>query len=113
MIVNWKKYFNSTNPIIDRYLQKYGFEFLKQTFEKLKRADIEKKPYISVIKFRGSKITAVIQKNDYKLAINMLLDLCVRLEHYELCSEIKGYINNPQTRKRRKVINVTKKIVMI
>lgn len=113
MVVNWKKYFNSTNPIIDRYLQKYGFEFLKQTFEKLKKAELENKPFIYLIKFRGSKIISIIYKSEYKSAIKILLDLCIRLEYYELCSEINGYINKPQKRKRRKVINVTKKIVMI
>ena len=36
MIVGWKKYFNSTNPIIDAYLQKYGLKFIYQTFSKIK-----------------------------------------------------------------------------
>lgn len=110
MVVNWKKYFNSNNPIIDKYLQKYGFQFLKQTFEKIKKAESSKRQFIYLIKFIDSDIVAILHKNDYKLAMNMLLDLCIRLEFYELCSEIKSYINKPQ-RKRRKVTNVTKKIV--
>ena len=112
MVVDWKKYFNSNNPIIDKYLQKYGQDFLKQTFYKIKKAEASKKAFIFLIKFNNSDIVAILHKSEYKLAIQMLLDLCTRLEFYELCSEIYSYKNKPQ-RKRRKVISVTKNIVTV
>jgi hypothetical protein len=113
MIVGWKKYFNSTNPIIDRYLTKYGLEFIEQTFRKIRRAHTTKKPYILLIKFRDSDAVSILHQNEYKYALEMLLQLCIKIEYYEVCSEIESYIKNMDKRKRRNVKKVVKQFAAV
>jgi uncharacterized protein (DUF1330 family) len=88
MNVNWKKYFTSKSTSIDSYLSKYGFKFLEQTSHKIKRAIQHKTPYIILIKFRNSEIISILKEEEYELALNLLLKLCIRLEYYEICSQI-------------------------
>ena len=113
MRVGWKKYFNSSNPVIDKYLEKYGLKFIDQTLAKIKRAHTEKKPYISLIKFRDSDIVSILHQNEYKCALEMLLELCIRIEYYELCYEIESYIKTMDIRKRRKVRKVAREFVPV
>ena len=113
MIVGWKKYFNSSNPIIDKYLSKYGLEFIEQTFAKIKRAHTTKKPYILLIKFRDSDAVSILHQNEYKCALEMLLQLCITIEYYELCSEIESYIKTMDKRKRRNFKKVTKQFSIV
>jgi hypothetical protein len=113
MIVGWKKYFNSSNPIIDKYLSKYGLEFIEQTFRKIQRAHTTKKPYILLIKFRDSDAVSILHQNEYKSALEMMLQFCIRIEYYELCSEIESYIKNMDKRKRRNVKKVVREFATI
>jgi hypothetical protein len=108
MRVGWQKYFNSSNPVIDKYLEKYGLKFIDQTLAKIKRAHTTKKPYISLIKFRDSDVVSILHQNEYKCALEMLLKLCIRIEYYELCSEIESYIKTMDKRKRRNVKRVAR-----
>jgi hypothetical protein len=89
MTVEWKKYFTSKSNNIDSYLSKYGFKFLDQSAQKIKRGIQQDLPHIVLIKFRNSDIISVLKKEDYELALNLLLKLCVRLEYYEICSDIQ------------------------
>lgn len=109
MIVGWKKYFNSTNPIIEKYLSKYGLEFIEQSFLKIKRAHTTKKTFTLLIKFRDSDVVAILHQNEYKRALEMLLHFCIKIEYYELCSQIESYIKTMDARKRRNQKRVTKK----
>jgi len=111
MVVNWKKYFNSTNQIIDKYISKYGLDFINQSFNKIKTAQISKKPYIVLIEFRDSDIVSIIYQNEYEYALKLLLQLCIRIEYYELCTDIEKSIESINKRKRR-ISNAESKIPM-
>lgn len=89
MIVDWKKYFTSKSANIDSYLKINGFNFLEQTSLKIKRAIQQGNPHIVLIKFRNSEIISILKEEEYELALNLLLKLCVRLEYYEICSDIQ------------------------
>ena len=89
MTVDWRKYFTSKSRSIDSYLSKYGFKFLDQSSQKIKRGIQQDLPFIVLIKFRNSDIVSILKKEEYELALNLLLKLCVRLEYYEICSDIQ------------------------
>lgn len=103
MIVGWKKYFNSTNPVIEAYLKKYGLKFIDQTFLKIKRAHLTKTPYIPLIKFSDDETIALLYQSEYHHALKLLLNLCVRIEYYEICTDIQKCITSMDKRKRRSV----------
>ena len=103
MTVDWKKYFTSKSTSIDLYLSKYGFKFLDQSFQKIKRAINQNKPYITLIKFRNSDIISILRNDEYELALNLLLKLCIRLEYYEICSKISDTLK--QIEKTKFTIN--------
>jgi hypothetical protein len=94
MIVKWQKYFDSSNPIITFYIKKYGFDFLKQSFYKIKNAYHKKLPYIIYIKFYDDDIAAVIYQTEYESALTHLLNLCIELEYYELCVDINSLLTS-------------------
>jgi formate dehydrogenase maturation protein FdhE len=42
-----------------------------------------------------------------------MLQFCIRIEYYELCSEIESYIKNMDKRKRRNVKKVVREFATI
>jgi hypothetical protein len=103
MTVDWRKYFTSKSTSIDSYLSKYGFKFLDQTSQKIKRAIQQDLPYIVLIKFRNSDIISVLKKEEYEEALKLLLKLCIRFEYYEICSEIQKTLN--QVKQSKSTVN--------
>ncbi len=99
--VKWQKYLNSSNPSINRYLNEYGDNLLHQTFQRLKQAIKSKKSHIILFRFKDSDIISKIYQKDYITALEVLLNLCIRLEKYELCSEIHSYIKLLKLKKVR------------
>jgi uncharacterized protein (DUF1330 family) len=99
--VNWKKYLNSSNPIINNYLSDFGDEFIIQTFQRIKLANQKRKSQIILIRFKQSDIVATIERKEYVLALEHLLQLCINLEKYELCKDIHTTINS--IKRKRKV----------
>jgi hypothetical protein len=111
MNVNWRRYFNLSNPIIVNYISKYGKRFIDQSFFKIKRAHTLKKPYIFLINFNGSNdIVSVLYQNEYEEALNYLLKLCIHIEYYEMCSQIQNQLISMDRRKRRKTNNSNVKV---
>jgi len=104
--VSWKRYLDSKNPLISEYLSLYGDDFILHTFETIKSAHIQKKSKVILVRFKHSKIVATISKEDYALALDYLLKLCIKLEKYEFCSEIKSFIDNMKIKsiKKKKVL---------
>lgn len=92
-IVNWKKYLDGTHPIIVKYISKYGKDFIVQTIHRIKSAHLQNKSKIIIIKFRESDIISVLDQKDYAYALKLLLNLCLKLEYYEVCTEIQKTIN--------------------
>jgi hypothetical protein len=104
MNVNWRRYFDLSNPTIVKYLSKYGIRFIEQTFFKINRAHAVKKPYIILIKFNGNDdIVSILYQNEYEEALNHLMNLCIKIEYYELCAEIQKQLISLDKRKRRKI----------
>jgi hypothetical protein len=90
--VSWKKYLNSSNSTINKYLSDFGDEFIQQTFQRLSYAIKNKKSEIVLIRFKDSDIVSKIKKEEYVQALELLLELCVKLEKYELCRDIHNKI---------------------
>lgn len=90
--VLWQKYLNSSNPTINRYLSDYGDSLLQQTFQRLTLAIKSKKSHIILFRFKESDIVSKIYQKDYMSALEMLLNLCIKLEKYEICRDIHNQI---------------------
>ena len=99
--VAWKKYLNSSNPIINRYLNEYGDNILHQTFQRLTSAITAKKSHIILFRFKDSDIVSKIGKDEYIQALEHLLTLCIKLEKYELCRDIHNELKIIQLKKAR------------
>ena len=90
--VKWQKYLNSSNPAINKYLNNFGDELLQQTFQRLTLAIKSKKSHIILFRFKDSDIVSKIYQRDYISALEALLNLCIRLEKYEMCRDIHNQI---------------------
>jgi hypothetical protein len=99
--VKWQKYLNSSNPSINRYLNEYGDSILQQTFQRLANAIKTKKSHIVLFRFKDSDIVSKVYQKDYIIALDTLLNLCIRLEKYELCSEIHSHLKILKLKKAR------------
>jgi len=99
--VLWKKYLNSSNKAIDRYLSKYGDDILHQTFQRLRLAIKSKKSHIILFRFKDSDIISKIGKDEYVLALEHLLNLCIKLEKYELCRDVYNELKLIKLKKAR------------
>jgi hypothetical protein len=101
--VSWKKYFNSSNTTINKYLSDFGDIFLQQTFHRLISAIKSKKSKIILFRFKDSDIVSTITKDEYISALEQLLQLCIKLEKYELCKEIHSELKLLKLKENRKV----------
>ena len=99
--VKWQKYLNSSNPSINRYLHKFGDELLQQTFQRLTLAIKSKKSQIILFRFKESDIISKIYQRDYITGLEYLLNLCIRLEKYELCRDIHNQLKIFKLKKAR------------
>jgi hypothetical protein len=113
--VDWRKYISPTNDVLNEYLMNYGDGFLNQILQNIVEAHQSNKPSFVLISFIKTDIVAIVQKNDYKLVLQRLLDLCERLEKYEICSEVvkaQELLNIPRvkkpTKKSRKINTLSK-----
>ena len=99
--VKWQKYLNSSNPSINQYLTNFGDSILQQTFQRLSQAIKSKKSHIILFRFKDSDIISKVYQKDYVNALEALLNLCIRLEKYELCSEIHSHLKIIKLKKAR------------
>lgn len=90
--VDWKKYLDGTHPIITKYITKYGMDFIVQSIQKIKSAHLKNQPKIILIRFRESDIISILEQKDYAYALELILSLCIKLEYYEICTEIQQTI---------------------
>jgi uncharacterized protein (DUF1330 family) len=101
--VNWKKYLNSSNETINKYLSDFGDSFITQTLQRITLAHQKRKSQIILIRFKQSDIVATIESKDYAIALEHLLQLCINLEKYELCREIHTTINLIKNKRRIRI----------
>jgi hypothetical protein len=99
--VKWQKYLNSSNSLINRYLSDFGDELLRQTFQRLILAIKSKKSHIILFRFKDSDIVSTIYQKDYISALELLLNLCIRLEKYEMCRDIYNQLKLIKLKKAR------------
>jgi uncharacterized protein (DUF1330 family) len=99
-IVDWKKYLDGTHPIISKYLAKYGKDFIVQSIQKIKLANSQNKSKIILIRFRDSHIISILEQKDYINALKSILNFCIKLEYYEVCTDIQKVITEIQFNKR-------------
>ena len=99
--VAWKKYLNSSNLSINRYLKTYGDSLLQQTLKRLSSAIKSKKSHIILFRFKDSDIVSKIGREDYIPALEHLLNLCIKLEKYEMCRDIHNELKLIQLKKAR------------
>jgi hypothetical protein len=112
--VDWRKYFSLNNTTLNEYLLHYGDDFLNQCLSLVITAHKQNLQSIVLIEFTEYEIVSVVEKKDYLLVLQKLLNLCERLEKYEICAEIVKYQNsiepklkNP-TKKSHKVLTLNK-----
>lgn len=89
--VDWRKYFSLNNTTLNEYLYIYGDDFLTQSLFLLIDAHSRSLPSIVLVEFSNIDIVSVVEKKDYMLALHRLLNLCERMEKYEICAEIVNY----------------------
>jgi hypothetical protein len=99
--VAWKKYLNSSNLSINRYLKTYGDSLLYQTLKRLTSAIASKKSHIILFRFKDSDIVSKIGKDEYIPALEQLLNLCIKLEKYEMCRDIHNELKLIELKKAR------------
>lgn len=103
--VEWRKYISTKNNVLNEYLGKYGDEYLSGILQKIKTAHKNKYPSVVLIEFIKSDVVAVVEKKDYPIVLQRLLDLCVQLERYEICADIVKFqkeFNSKKITKRKK-----------
>lgn len=112
--VDWRKYFSLNNTTLNEYLLHYGDDFLNQSLSLVILAHKENLQSIVLIEFTEYEIVSVVEKKDYLLVLQRLLNLCERLEKYEICAEIVKYQKTiepklkPPTKKSHKVLTINK-----
>lgn len=99
--VKWQKYLDNSNPIIIKYISDYGDSLIKQTLQRLTSAIKSKKSHIILFRFKESDIISKIYQKDYIIALEYLLNLCIRLEKYEFCRDIHNQIKIFKLKKAR------------
>ena len=99
--IKWQKYLISYNPIVIKYLSKYGDELLQQTFQRLVLAYKNKKSQTILFRFKDSDIISIIKYDEYIHAIEALLNLCIKLEKYEMCRYIHNQLKIIKLKKAR------------
>tara|TARA_E500000178_G_C16539321_1_gene538050 strand:- start:239 stop:598 length:360 start_codon:yes stop_codon:yes gene_type:complete len=89
--VEWRKYFSLNNTTLNEYLYNYGDDFLNQSLSLIIQAHKQNLPSVVLIEFTIDGVVAVVEKKDYLLVLQRLLNLCEWLEKYEICAEIVKY----------------------
>lgn len=97
--VDWRKYFNKYNSTIINYYSLFGDAFLVQTIQKLEIASKQRKPRpIVLIRFKDTEIVSVVEPQEFIEVLNSILDICIHLEKYELCIDIKNILDRYTTK---------------
>jgi hypothetical protein len=98
--VNWKKYFDVNNKTLYLYMTRYGEGIYIQMYNKLKYAIRMNLPYVTLIKFHNTEIVSIVYSCDYIVVLTHMLNICVKMEYYELCAEISKTIKRFDTFKK-------------
>lgn len=88
MTVGWKKYISVKNVVLNKYLEKYGDGFLQHTLNVIQTAIKRKQPAVVLIQFQKSNIMSIVERSEYPLVLQRLMELCLHLENYEMCQLI-------------------------
>lgn len=86
--VNWEKYFDPSNKVLNAYLKNYGDNFLIDVLLTIEYAVTENLPMVVLIEFTELDIVSMVKKSEYPLVLYKLLKLCEHLEKYEICEMV-------------------------
>ena len=115
--VHWKKYLDSSHPTINQYLSVFGDNFIKQTHHRIKQAHKRKLPEIVLIRFKDSDIVSIVKSKHYISVLEYLLNLCIKLEKYELCGDIHRTLDLLKTKNKiriaRGVVTKTNPVTLV
>jgi hypothetical protein len=90
--VNWRRYFDINNETVYLYMSTYGQRMYVQMYNKLKYAIRMKLPYVTLLKFYEIESTVTVYEYEYLTLLNCMLSICIKMEYYELCSDISKTI---------------------
>lgn len=96
MNVNWKKYLSSSNDEFIEYVSKYRIGFLETIVNNVIDAHRNKQPSLILFRFSKTNITSVAHHSDYEVILVRLLQICEKVELYEMCSKIMNYFRRLQ-----------------
>ena len=103
--VDWRKYLvEEYNPRVKNFLESRGEEVFQQITSNIDSAVKKGKSKIVLLIHPNAGNIIVIEKKDFKKVYNLALEWFLKKEKYEMCSIIKGYMENMKTPKRRKKI---------
>lgn len=100
--VDWRKYLvEEYNPRVKNFLESRGESVFQQISTNINSAIMRGKSQIVLLVHPNVGNIIVIEKKDFKKVLEIALDWFLKKEKYEMCSTIKGYIDNLKTPKRR------------
>lgn len=100
--VDWRKYLvEEYNPRVKNFLESRGEEVFQQITSNIDSAVKKQKSKIVLLIHPNAGNIIVIEKKDFKKVYNLALEWFLKKEKYEMCSIIKGYMENMKTPKRR------------
>jgi len=100
--VDWRKYLvEDYNPRVKNFLESRGESVFQQISTNVNSAVMRGKSQIVLLVHPNVGNIIVIEKKDFKKVLQLSLDWFLKKEKYEMCSTIKGYLDNLKTPKRR------------
>ena len=110
--VEWRKYISLNNNTLNLYLTEYGDDHFNNIIHIISQAHTNKFPSIILFEFTKSDIVSVVEQKDYVEVLQRLLNLCERLEKYEICSEIVKIQRLMKVRKKQPIKKSHKKLTI-
>jgi hypothetical protein len=99
--VRWEKYISVSNGSYLDYLSKYGQTFLQKITNNLIAAHKSQKPNVVLFTFKDSVITCTATFSEYETILNKMINLCEKLEYYEICAQILRHLNTFHERTKK------------
>lgn len=99
--VKWGKYLTVSNSNYLDYLSKYGQPFLQQVTDNLISAHKSQKPNMILFTFKDSVIICTATFSEYETILNKMINLCEKLEYYEICAQILRHLKTFHERTKK------------
>lgn len=94
--VKWEKYLTLDNSEFIDYVSNYRKDFLELIVKNVIDAHRNKKPSLVLFRFSKTRITSTAHLSDYEVILVRLLEICEKVELYEMCSKIMKHFRRLQ-----------------